>query len=175
MALINNGDMHESDDERDLTSLSWLMELRNQNFSWTNEMQQATLNGDGINNRHNIKCSHEVGGRQKEAYDKTSMFKNKDNCNDKCIGVTKNGHTVKASSNKTLFNEYDKQQKEYTSNSDSEINITKRNWIGKSIENSSKNSFKGVHCQQQQLKLRMKRANPMERYEMFLEKVKRYF
>lgn len=174
MALINNGNINESDDERDLTSLSWLMELRNQNFNWTKNVQQVNLDGDEMSNRHNIKYSHGVSEGQQGAYDKTSMFKNKNNSNDKCNDVMNNDHNVTATSNRTLFNEFDKQQKEHTSSSDSEKSIAKRNWIGKSIEKSCRKSSKGMHFQQQQLKLQIKRATPVERFEIFLEKVKRY-
>ncbi|XP_039967880.1 uncharacterized protein LOC120779601 isoform X1 [Bactrocera tryoni] len=176
MALINNSNMNDSDEERDLTSLSWLMELRNQNFSWTNDMQQVNLNGDEMSNRHNIKWYHEESGGQKDAYDKTSLFKNKDNSNDKTNYVFNNDHIVPAISNGTLFNEFDKQQKEHSSSSDIDKNITKRNCIGKSIEKTCRKSFKGMQSfQQQQLKVQIKRATPIERYEIFMEKVKRVF
>uniref|UniRef100_A0A0K8VB62 Forkhead box protein J1-A n=1 Tax=Bactrocera latifrons TaxID=174628 RepID=A0A0K8VB62_BACLA len=173
MPLNNNSNMNESDEEHDLTSLSWLMELRNQNFSWTNDMQQVNLNADEMNNRHNIKWSHEASGGQKDAYDKTSLFKNKDNSNDKINYVFNSDYILPAISNGILLNEFDKQQKEPSSSSDIDKNITKRNCIGKSLEKTCRKSFKGMYFQQQQLKVQIKRATPIERYEIFLEKVKR--
>ncbi|XP_028900049.1 uncharacterized protein LOC105218319 [Zeugodacus cucurbitae] len=175
MASKDDSNMNESDDERDLTSLTWLMELRNQNFSWTNDMKPITLNDVEKHNQNNTECAHDTGGGgQPGAFDKLNLFKYKDNCNNNSV---LNNRTVRTSSNKTPITVYDKQLKETSASSDTELNATKRNAIGKSIEKSCRKMNKVVHCHQQQpqQQLLLKRATPLERYEMFVEKVKRVF
>ncbi|XP_053968788.1 uncharacterized protein LOC128870216 [Anastrepha ludens] len=165
--------MNESDDERDLTSLTWLVELRNQNFTWPNVMHPVTLD-NATKNSKSIDGATEEYGRQQELYDKGNSVKNKDNFNINKNTDSIGSHILSTISKKKVSNKSDgiSVQDKLAKPNNSDAKNTRRQWNGKYIEKLSKKLSIST-LQSQQSKLQMKRATPTERYEMFLEKVKR--
>ncbi|XP_036344412.1 uncharacterized protein LOC118753645, partial [Rhagoletis pomonella] len=163
MSCHSNGAMNESDDERELTSLTWLMELRNQNFSWPNVMHPATLDDDTKNGQSN-ETTAEEDCRQQELYAETAK---------------KDCPNIGALNNEAGLNKNDKRRTDADAATDKmpmpinsgDEKSARRLGNGKCIEKPSKKPT-NVAVQSQQPQIQLKRATPAERYEIFLEKVK---
>ncbi|CAD7001419.1 unnamed protein product, partial [Ceratitis capitata] len=166
----NTDVMIEADDERDLTSLTWLMELRNQSFCWPNVMQLVTSDDDVITN-------YTSNSNKQQDSNNSSFMEHKNNFTNIYNNIDKTfvakGYMVKSSCNKIITHECDKQQNVGSNNNECTSKISKRSWIGnnKYIEKTFKKPTINLKTNPQ--KVQMKRATPTERFEMFLEKIKR--